>query len=180
MRRKRTLENVIDEVAHNYGQVVREMSEDTLDYLSMDGGPVVDSPIERAMFFAIRMSSQWFALGTINEALPAVVPPADFDDVDLSRLALPVIISPQYPIGPYRADFVLRTTGARVAVECDGHQFHERTKQQAQRDKERDRFFLNEGWPVLRFTGSEIWADPVKQGDDVASYLMAAEYRTRK
>jgi very-short-patch-repair endonuclease len=64
----------------------------------------------------------------------------------------------------YRLDFALffpRTDESsdkiKVAVECDGHDFHEKTKEQAQRDKEKDRFLQSKGWIVARFTGSEIY-----------------------
>jgi len=59
----------------------------------------------------------------------------------------------QSKIGKYRADFAIVTEyGARVVVECDGHNFHEKTKEQAQRDKERDRFLQDAGWKVYRFS----------------------------
>lgn len=45
-------------------------------------------------------------------------------------------------------------------VELDGHDFHERTKAQARRDKSRDRAMAADGVTVLRFTGSEVWRDP--------------------
>lgn len=48
----------------------------------------------------------------------------------------------------------------RIAVECDGHDFHEKTKDQAQRDKARDRELQALGLRVIRFTGSEIRRDP--------------------
>ena len=47
-----------------------------------------------------------------------------------------------------------------VVVECDGHNFHERTKEQAARDRRRDREIQERGFKVARFTGAEIWADP--------------------
>lgn len=48
-----------------------------------------------------------------------------------------------------------------VLVECDGHDWHERTPQQASRDRARDReILLKSGLPVVRFTGSEIVRDP--------------------
>lgn len=61
-----------------------------------------------------------------------------------------------------RIDFALLgfDDGKRIAVELDGHDFHERTKEQAKRDKSRDRAFVAAGWLVLRFTGSEVFADP--------------------
>lgn len=57
----------------------------------------------------------------------------------------------------YRADFVFGIDGHNLfAVECDGHDFHDRTKQQAAMDRSRDRELLRMGLPTMRFTGSEI------------------------
>jgi len=86
------------------------------------------------------------------------------------------VINLQFPVGKYRADFALRRASRRysiekndfdgviqtpiVVVECDGHDYHERTKEQAAHDRERDRFMQTSGIVVLRFTGSEIWRDP--------------------
>lgn len=44
-----------------------------------------------------------------------------------------------------------------LAVECDGHDFHEKTKEQARRDKSRDRILISHGIHTIRFTGSEIF-----------------------
>ncbi len=70
-----------------------------------------------------------------------------------------VTLHQQHPVGVYRLDFALVGKGVRIAIEADGHDFHERTKTQAQRDKSRDRFLVAEGWRVLRFTGSEVFRD---------------------
>ena len=45
-------------------------------------------------------------------------------------------------------------------VEVDGHAFHERTREQAIRDRRRDRNLLREGFRVIRFTGSEVFGNP--------------------
>ena len=60
----------------------------------------------------------------------------------------------QAPIGPYIVDFVCFER--RVIVECDGgqHAF------QIQRDKERDQWFDNEGYRVLRFWDSDVLKNP--------------------
>ena len=60
----------------------------------------------------------------------------------------------------FRPDFIFAERGVAIVVELDGHAFHERTKEQASRDKARDRSLVARGWSVLRFTGSEIYADP--------------------
>ncbi len=48
----------------------------------------------------------------------------------------------------------------RLVVEVDGHDFHERTKLQASRDRERDRELLMANCQVVRFTGSDVFNDP--------------------
>lgn len=83
---------------------------------------------------------------------------------------------PQAPVGQYRLDFLFcrfATDGSRrrVAVECDGHDFHERTKEQAAHDKARDRFLASQNICVLRFTGSEIHRDPYKCLGEVINIL---------
>jgi very-short-patch-repair endonuclease len=76
-----------------------------------------------------------------------------------------MIFAPQVVHGRYRVDFgvYLRLGSlatAVLAVECDGHEFHSRTKEQAANDRSRDRSLLTNGIRVVRFTGSEIWRDP--------------------
>lgn len=70
-------------------------------------------------------------------------------------------VSPQYRVGRHRVDFLLQADEhVPVAVELDGHDFHERTKEQASRDKSRDRDLVKAGLRVMRFTGSEVWKNP--------------------
>jgi very-short-patch-repair endonuclease len=59
----------------------------------------------------------------------------------------------------YRAEIFIefKNPKRKILVECDGHDFHEKTKEQVQKDKQRDRDFLSAGIITLRFTGSEIW-----------------------
>lgn len=59
-------------------------------------------------------------------------------------------------IASYRVDFLLTAEGMMLAIECDGHDFHDRTKQQASADRARDRDLLRRGLHVIRFTGSDI------------------------
>lgn len=89
--------------------------------------------------------------------------------------------------GNLHPDFEVALSGAYpgdgrpvILVECDGHDYHERTRQQAARDKKRDRALVGLGFNVLRFTGSEIFAGPVKCAGEVLSYLDAALLRANK
>lgn len=87
----------------------------------------------------------------------------------------------QTPLGLFRVDFVVaaKTGGKHVSlvVECDGHDFHEKTKEQARRDKKRDRALMLAGYGVVHFTGSEIWADPRKCAMEVLQQLRALAKR---
>lgn len=86
-------------------------------------------------------------------------------------------IETQVPIGSYKADFVVSwfCSGQKISVvvECDGHDYHERTKRQAAHDKKRDRYMLAQGWHVMRFTGSEIYRDAASCVMEVDEQLRA-------
>lgn len=88
-----------------------------------------------------------------------------------------VYVIRQAQIGTYRADFaVLFNNGGKIVVECDGHDFHEKTKAQAQHDKSRDRFMQDKGWRVFRFTGSEIYKSPLTCATSVLRSMYGASY----
>jgi very-short-patch-repair endonuclease len=74
-------------------------------------------------------------------------------------------ICAQAEILDWKVDFLLiEVDGNRhgiVAVELDGHEFHERTKEQAARDRSRDRDLQHCGIPILRFTRAEVYADAI-------------------
>ena len=44
----------------------------------------------------------------------------------------------------------------KLCVYTDGHTYHERTEEQAQRDKRIDRKLQELGFQVLRYTGKEV------------------------
>lgn len=94
-------------------------------------------------------------------------------------------LNAQVSVQNYRVDFTITDLGrvavdgkepcVKIIVECDGHDFHERTKEQAARDKKRDRDLQSAGWQVLRFTGSEIWRDPSGCVGQLLSFLKQKE-----
>lgn len=88
---------------------------------------------------------------------------AEAIDVLVDHDSLPIEVLIQEPVlrGRYRVDLMLCPAhGPSVIIECDGHDFHERTKAQARRDRKRERRLIAAGYTVVRFTGSEIWAQP--------------------
>lgn len=59
----------------------------------------------------------------------------------------------------------------KLIVECDGHAFHEKTKEQAMRDKKRDRDLIEAGYQVIHFTGKEIFSDPYKCAREIKDLI---------
>lgn len=77
----------------------------------------------------------------------------------------------QQKAGPYRLDFLVEFEGVKVAIECDGHDFHEKTKAQAAKDKKRDRYLQAKGYRILHFTGSEIFNGTASVFEEVDELL---------
>lgn len=89
-----------------------------------------------------------------------------------------IYIECQVPIGKYFADFVVsyRPSEKKVVIECDGHEFHERTKEQVSRDKERDRYMTKQGFSVFRYSGTDILNNPQRAVNDIIEYFDAKRY----
>lgn len=64
---------------------------------------------------------------------------------------------PQFQIGKYFVDFLI--DGTKIVVEIDGY-WHEKTKEQVKKDRQRERAIEREGFHVVRFTGSEVYHEP--------------------
>lgn len=96
----------------------------------------------------------------------------------------PIGVMMQVPVGSYRVDFLLYGVSAQsgpdkstwvkvpLIVECDGHDFHEKTKDQAKRDKKRDRTLMGQGYHYMRFTGAEIWKDPEACVNEAVNFVI--------
>lgn len=133
---------------------------------------VCESPIERAFLAAFEMHC------LLHKATPHIGMPSD-EIIARSRetKCLEMFIVPQWKVGSYRADFLLGMAGAgthrqtSIIVECDGHQWHEKTREQARRDKERERALNLEVAKVIRFTGSEIHNRPLACFEEALSAL---------
>lgn len=76
----------------------------------------------------------------------------------------------------YRLDFAVFFDRAahpsiRVAVELDGHDFHERTREQVISRNARDRALQSAGWHVFHYAGSEVAASPLRCASEVIDYV---------
>lgn len=60
----------------------------------------------------------------------------------------------------------------KLVVECDGHAFHEKTKEQVKSNNERDYVLKSSGYEVLHFSGSQIFNNPFKCACDVIDFII--------
>jgi very-short-patch-repair endonuclease len=155
-------------------EVCVERYETTLQYALSD----CDSPIEQ-IFLLTLMSERWtYGVGTSASEWKRRVwstegftrewrrtdarvhrndnGPESDRPLDFAVMHFPLLLAKRHMVVDFAFFF---GSGLRVAVELDGHDFHERTKEQASKDKSRDRILVAHGWQVLRFTGSEVYAD---------------------
>lgn len=80
----------------------------------------------------------------------------------------------QYRVGERRLDFAYIVTPIaapweiRIGIECDGHAFHASKEQRANDNSRTVEIAREEGFTILRFTGSQINADPWRCAQGVA------------
>jgi very-short-patch-repair endonuclease len=133
-----------------------------------------DSPIERLL--AAELLIQLFQpFPGLPKAVVPGVSSARYSLYGLDGDGAEAWVLLQAQVGSYRVDFLYyrpKCDGGMV-VEVDGHDFHEKTKEQAARDKARERELTKLGWPVLRFTGAEVYADPNRCALEPFDVLMA-------
>jgi hypothetical protein len=139
---------------------------------TMDGyANLTQSPIEAMVYWALLAESPYGEV-QVADLGPDVLPHVSLTTPEGNDIT----VTPQWTVKcgakAYRLDFHVEANAnapdakggntvlhMSVALECDGHDFHERTKEQAERDRKRDRDLQSAGFTVLRFTGSEIWRD---------------------
>lgn len=172
---QRILDMIETRAVHEVRQLVREWkyADGGVDLEGVGPYPVIgETPIERT-FFAALSSLVQFRPREIDRLFVSV--PAEARDV-LATVCMPLFVDPQQTIIGWRVDFLI-TVPARcprrsrgIVVECDGHDFHERTKEQAERDRSRDRRMQDAGFTVFRFTGSEITRYPWECAEAVVDF----------
>jgi very-short-patch-repair endonuclease len=131
----------------------------------------LESPIERLLLCAVvlgcRIGATWFT--------PRISAPDENSDLQFEA---------QAQIEEFRVDFLFTVVSedgilSRLVVECDGHDFHERTKEQAARDRSRDRALQQAGFTVFRFTGSEIYRGPLKCARQIFQWAEDAAWKKK-
>lgn len=78
----------------------------------------------------------------------------------------------------YRVDFLItveyKNQGIKgFVIECDGHEFHQKTKEQVEKDNKRTRDLQLKGLEVLRFSGTEIYNRPYKCAREIVNIILS-------
>lgn len=68
-------------------------------------------------------------------------------------------------------DFYIEKRQTRLCVYTDGHTYHERTEEQAQRDRNIDRKLQELGFQVLRYTGKDVNENMGKIINDIKKWV---------
>ncbi|MCH7888701.1 MAG: DUF559 domain-containing protein [Proteobacteria bacterium] len=125
---------------------------------------LVESPIEQQLGGYLLCVSDGYTEVTAD-FLPGAFPDPDFG----------TYFRCQQELYGYRSDFVFKLNffgdWKLLNVECDGHPFHERSKEQAANDRRRDRLLEFKGIRVIRFAGTEIYNSPRKCAAEVEAIL---------
>lgn len=74
-------------------------------------------------------------------------------------------VMPEYPVIGYRIDLVIQGEKARLAVECDGDQYH--TLENWEEDQVREKQLRRAGWEFWRVTGSAFYRHKEKALDSL-------------
>lgn len=61
----------------------------------------------------------------------------------------------------------------KLAIECDGYEFHQKTKEQVEKDNKREYDIKMQGFEILRFSGREIYNNPMECAFKTIKYIVA-------
>lgn len=139
----------------------------------------LESPLEVVMLSAIMAAEKSLDFGADQRG--------DFMRLVIESRKFKFSTKAAVPIGTYRADLVVEAitdlyelNAARVVVECDGFNFHDRTRDQACRDRARDRYMQREGYVIARFAGDEIVERPFECAFDVYDLILRNALRVQR
>lgn len=152
----------------NFNDLAYKLMDEKIALLFSEMAGFCESPIEAAFAtaFMLLAESNYGQTGFIEPGYEKELLPPDFE----------FVLAAQRHIGNYRVDFLAGWNPLYerkpIVVECDGHNFHERTKEQAARDRARDRELQSSGYKVFRFTGAEIHKDAFVCATEVLEELL--------
>jgi very-short-patch-repair endonuclease len=127
--------------------------------------PLCESPIE------VKLVAALLWLDTIDPPCSRFHPLICCPETEVVHYSGCRLLVPQYHWRDFRIDFAFIDEPLTVFIECDGHDFHQRTKEQAARDRARDRIIQQAGYSILRFTGAEITRDSLACAESIFAFV---------
>ena len=160
------LESAVDRVYTSMSSELPTVCYDIAEHLE----PYCDSPIELMLGTCLLLISrlQCQAERGVYNTFVKLISPTEKIGNDAV-----IYLSPQFKWEGYKIDFAIRQklSPTIVFIECDGHEFHERTPDQAEHDRSKDRKIQEAGIPILRFTGREIYRSPQSCTLNIINFL---------
>ena len=95
-----------------------------------------------------------------------------------NKMLLQIDIQPHRVLfSGYIPDFAIyiNNQNCGFVIEIDGHEWHEKTKEQARADKEKDRAYLKNKFIPVRFAGSEVYHNAKRCVNELFE-IMASDY----
>jgi hypothetical protein len=123
----------------------------------------LDSPLERKLFVALKEAGIYF---TPQHPLNWDGRSASMDSD--SKTGFINLLT--------KVDFYIERKSTRLCIYTDGHTYHERTEEQAMRDKNIDRKLQELGFKVLRYPGKAINEEMPKVISEIRSWIDKASY----
>jgi len=166
--------NIVDKVREYLEERSQELATKFYSYIisEFDENPdrVIESPVEQLFYIEWRFRE---FRGDIDLYLMP-----QFQDKSTGKYRLDFAIDfIQEMISRY-GEIAVGMENPKLGIEIDSHVWHERTKEQVEYHKKRERFLISKGWKLLRFTGSEIYRNPSKCVDETleVAYLLRKEF----
>lgn len=142
------------------------------------------SPIEIIFDIALRMYANFKAESVpVNEignpeigSPPAIMIRNIINDYEIRQQE--IIVNGKKYIADFlfdgeNSDFCDWIGGLKIVIECDGHNFHQKTKKQVAYDNERQLALQTAGYDVIRFSGSQIYKDPIGCAENAYNFILS-------
>lgn len=147
----------IHDIPIKNGRIPEEYVDDIQEYIKqrMDKERAITRRLEESISLKIESS-----LGGLMQKMQGMIIDSPIEEYlwhALEKEELSFMARRQFEIGPYKIDIAFPM--AKVAIECDGAEYHRSNQLQLERDQKRDKYLARKGWRTLRIEGIAIRRD---------------------
>lgn len=162
-------ESEFDSIDNHIAEIVgRNLFGNTMDYRMVLEESLIDceSPIEQLL----SMELERIGLRNIFEYNPFI------DVLDIEKQKRINLGSKNYRVDffiPVVYYFKDKKIYRNLIIECDGYEFHQKTKQQVEKDNIRSRDLQKQGYEIIRFSGTEIYHKTYKCACEIRNIIIS-------